>query len=205
MKYLNKYNEEIKFEYEWNEECVRLQKEINKYNDLLINDEVWKNHYHRIPNYYKKQLDSEFLESIIEFGKNRIKEIDKENQELLEELKNILEDIDDYDGEYIESYELIECELGELPTKFIIQKKSTNLEKETGVSSIDFAWYLHLDINRSIKRKKLLKQMIYSSDEVTNHWTKLISLTNSIKNLGLDVNLSLLDKEIIFYIKRTDI
>ena len=89
MKYLNKYNEEIKFEYEWDEECVRLQKEINKYNDLLINDEVWKNHYHRIDKYYEKQLDSDFLESIIEFGKNRIKEIDKENKDQYTEIKEI--------------------------------------------------------------------------------------------------------------------
>ena len=45
-------------------ECVRLQNEINKYNDILFNDEVWKNFYHRIPLYYEKQKDSDFLDIV---------------------------------------------------------------------------------------------------------------------------------------------
>jgi uncharacterized protein YaaN involved in tellurite resistance len=199
MKYLNKYNEEIKFEYEWDEECVRLQKEINKYNDLLINDEVWKNHYHRIDNYYEKQLDSDFLESIIEFGKNRIKEIDKENKELLQEIKDILEDIEDNDDGYIDKFVLIDQ-----------SSKIDNLDlvDKTGVDSIDFSFTVHLIINNSFKRKRKIGQRFkYSSDEVINQWPKLIKLTNSIKSLGLDVSLNLQAnwQEIIFDFKRIDI
>ena len=201
MKYLNKYNEEIKFEYEWDEECVRLQKEINKYNDLLINDEVWKNHYHRIDKYYEKQLDSDFLESIIEFGKNRIKEIDKENKELLQEIKDILEDIEDNDDGYIDKFVLIDQ-----------SSKINNLDlvDKTGVDSIDFSFTVHLIINNSFKRKRKIGNRTafrYSSDEVINQWPKLIKLTNSIKSLGLDVSLNLQAnwQEIIFDFKRIDI
>jgi len=201
MKYLNRYNEEIKFEYEWDEECVRLQKEINKYNDVLINDEVWKNHYHRIDKYYEKQLDSDFLESIIEFGKNRIKEIDKENKELLEEIRNILEDAEDRYDDYIDKFVLIDQSL---------KINNLDLVDKTGVDSIDLYYRVNLYLNPSIKRKKttqLRNDFVYSSDEVINHWPKLINLTNSIRNLGLDVNLNSQPnwREIIFLIKRIDI
>lgn len=208
MRYLNKYNEEVMFEYEWDEECVKLQNEINKYNHILINDTIWKNFYHRIDKYYEKQLDSEFLESIIEFGKNRIKEIDKENKELKVELESLFDELDDRDDEYTEEVQFVDNK------KSNSENFETYLEpivKElTGSSSLEFHWHVYLLLNSTIKRKKKIgneMKFVYTSDEVTKYWPKLINLTNSIKSLGLNVDLNFQPNwnQIIFYIKREDI
>ena len=95
MKHLKSFNEEVKFEWEENPECVRLQNEINEFNKKLINDEVWKDFYHHIPLYYQKQKDPKFLESIIEFAKKRIEDIEKEKVELQKDIKDIFQDFED--------------------------------------------------------------------------------------------------------------
>lgn len=106
MRWIKKYNEEVKFDYEWDPECVRLQNIINSYNDQLLDDEVWKNFYHRIPLYYQKQKDSDFLENIIEFGKKRLEDIRKENEEDLKSLKEILINLEDQFPELIEKVDI---------------------------------------------------------------------------------------------------
>jgi len=95
FKFVKIFNEEVNFEWEDNPECVRLQNEINEFNKKLIDDEVWRNFYHHIPLYYEKQKDPKFLESIIEFAKKRIEDIQKENVLLQQDIKDIFQEFED--------------------------------------------------------------------------------------------------------------
>jgi len=164
MKHLKSFNEELKFDYEWDPECVKLQKEINKYNDILLNDEVWKNFYHRIDDYYKKQLDSDFLESIIEFGKKRIEEIKKEKEDLLEDVKDIFQDIED-DADFIKE---IKYKLYDSPSSAFKLSVEISLNED-----VDDLTYIGLLPH-------------YTQFAIENIWTKISMVTKRLKTLNLD-------------------
>lgn len=170
MRFIKKYNEEIKFEWEWDPECVRLQKEINKYNDILFNDEVWKNFYHRIPLYYEKQKDSDFLESIIEFGKKRIEDIKKEKEELLQDVKDILQDVED-------------------ETDFIkeIEYKLRRSDENISIFQLSIEIILNDDV-KDIERVGLLPY--YTQFAVENIWPNISMITKRLKTLNLDCKIS---------------
>ena len=102
MKYINRFNES--FTVRGGELPHRdLQDEINKYNDTLIDDDIWKNHYHRIDRYDLKRGDRNFLESIIEFAKNRLRDIKKENDEYVADLKAVFNVFEDEYDKFVDS------------------------------------------------------------------------------------------------------
>lgn len=165
MRFIKKYNEEVKFEHEWDPECDRLQKEINKYNDILINDEVWKNFYHRIPLYYQKQLDSDFLESIIEFGKKRIEDIMKEKEELLQDVKDIFQDVED-------------------ETNFI-KEIEYELRRSNDISLFQLS--IHIFLNEDVEDLVYVGILpYYTQFAVENIWTNISMITKRLKTLNLD-------------------
>ena len=168
MKHLKSFNEELKFEYEWEHplpnvaECERLQKEINKYNDILLNDEVWKNFYHRIDDYYKKKLDSDFLESIIEFGKKRIEEIKKEKEDLLEDVKDIFQDIED-DVDFIKEI------------------------KYNQMRSVSFDLWVEIFLTDDVKDINYFGLLPYYTPFANkNIWNNLTIISQRVKSLGLE-------------------
>ena len=173
MRFIKKYNEEIKFEWEWDPECVRLQNEINKYNDILFNDEVWKNFYHRIDDYYKKQLDSEFLESIIEFGKKRIEDIKKENEDDLLDIKDIFQEVQDTCDEYFETVRIDE----------------TSMFDET--IKLDIRVYLGFS-KKSLKERKEIfdTEYLFTSNEIRSVWPSIIWATEKIEKMGFQVGVN---------------
>lgn len=167
MRWIKKYNEEVKFDYEWDPECVRLQNIINSYNDQLLDDEVWKNFYHRIPLYYQKQLDSDFLENIIEFGKKRLEDIRKENEEDLKSLKEILINLEDQFPELIEK---------------------VDITKKDGLF-LNIIVHYHLSKELLGKRKKD-KEFYFDSFEVMNLWPNIISIISQIEDSGYNVSIN---------------
>ena len=166
MKHLKSFNEELKFEYEWDPECVKLQKEINKYNDILLNDEVWKNFYHRIDDYYKKQLDSDFLESIIEFGKKRNEERKKEKEDLLEDVKDIFQDIED-DADFIKE----------------IKYKLYDSNAPSSAFKLSVEIFLNEDVD-DLTYIGLLPH--YTQFAIENIWTNISMVAKRLKTLNLD-------------------
>lgn len=147
-------------------ECVKLQKEINKYNDILLNDEVWKNFYHRIDDYYKKKLDSDFLENIIEFGKKRIEEIKKGNRDLLEDVKDIFQDIED-------------------ETDFIKEIKYRLSDGNAFRLSVEI--FLNEDVNGYTYIGLL---PYYTQYAIENIWPNISMVTKRLKALNLDCNVN---------------
>lgn len=173
MRFIKKYNEEIKFEWEWDPECVRLQNEINKYNDILFNDEVWKNFYHRIPLYYEKQKDSDFLESIIEFGKKRIEDIKKENEDDLLDIKDIFQEVQDTCDEYFETVRINESSMFDETIK------------------LDIRVYLGFS-KKSLKERKEIfdTEYLFTSNEIRSVWPSIIWATEKIEKMGFQVGVN---------------
>jgi hypothetical protein len=178
MRWIKKYNEEVKFDWEWNPECVRLQNIINSYNNELINDEVWKNFYHRIPLYYEKQKDSEFLEEIIEFAKKRIEDIKSENIELLRDVKSIFQDFED-DVDFIEE---IKYKLGDGD----VFKLSVIITLDDNINDINYIGLLPF----------------YTQFAIENIWTNISTISKRLKKLyfSCDVNYTV-SKKINFMLK----
>lgn len=172
MRYLKTFNEEVKFDYEWDPECVRLQGIINKYNDMLYEDDVWKNFYHRIDGYYKKQLDSEFLEGIIEFAKKRIEDIKNENKELLKDVKNIIHEIED-NVDFIESVKYLD---------------------DLTDDELIFECLVEIRLLPEIVKKRKFEWSEYwhNSYEVINLFPHLASASSRLESLGLQVFLSVM-------------
>lgn len=171
MRYLKTFNEEVKFDFEWDPECVRLQGIINKYNDILYEDDVWKKFYHHIPLYYEKQKDSEFLESIIEFAKKRIEDIKNENKELLKDVKNIIHEIED-NVNFIESVKYKDLAENELTFEcLVVMKLLPEIVK---------------------KRKFEASEYWHNSYEVINLFPHLASASSRLESLGLKVFLSVM-------------
>ena len=173
MKHLKSFNEELKFDYEWDPECVKLQKEINKYNDILLNDEVWKNFYHRIDDYYKKKLDSDFLENIIEFGKKRIEDIKKENEEDLLEIKDIFEEVKDTCDEYFETLRINESSMFD------------------EIIKLDIRVYLGFSKKALKERKEIFDtEYLFTSNEIKSIWPSIIWATEKIEKMGFQVGVN---------------
>lgn len=191
MRFIKKYNEEVKFQHEWDPECVRLQREINKYNDILLNDEVWKKFYH-IDDYYKKQLDSDFLESIIEFGKKRIDEIKKENEEDLLDIKDIFEEVKDTCDEYFDSVEIERKEhdlmLDDVSIYLAFSKKCLKERRESfnKYRDVHRVWYL------------------FNSNEIKSIWPSIIWATEKLEDMGFQVGVNYKPDltELVFTIKK---
>lgn len=185
FKFVKSFNEEVKFEWEWDPECVRLQNIINSYNNQLFNDDVWKKFYHHIPLYYQKQKDSEFLESIIEFGKKRIEEIKKENTNLLEDVKDIFQEFDD-DVDFIKEikYNLIDGNLKDgtiIPFKLII-----DISLNEGVNDLTYIGLLPY----------------YTQFAIENIWTNISIVTKRLKTLNLNCHVNYtVSKEINLILK----
>lgn len=166
MRFIKKYNEEIKFECEWDPECVRLQNIINFYNDRLIDDEVWKNFYHRIPLYYEKQKDPKFLESIIEFGKKRIEDMKKEKDELLQDVKDIIQEFED-DVDFIKEI------------KYELRGSNENIS----IFKLSIQIFLNDDVNDLVYIGLL---PYYTQFAVENVWSNLSVVSKRLKTLNLD-------------------
>lgn len=173
MKHLKQFNEEVKFEWEWDPECVRLQNIINTYNNKLINDKKWKNFYHNIPLYYQKQKDSEFLESIIEFGKKRIIEIQQENEDDIKDIKEIFQDIEDSCEGIIDSIKIYEEPMFNEETKLVVRT--------------------HIGFNsKTMKdRKKIFDtEYFFTNDEIQLMWPNIIRVTSMVESMGFQVGLN---------------
>lgn len=178
MKHLKSFNEEIKFDFEWDSECIRLQNIINSYNDKLIDDEVWKKFYHRIDDYYKKKLDSDFLESIIEFAKKRIEDIQKEKIELQQDIKDIFQSFED-DVDFIKE----------------IKYKQMNEMK--------FDLWVELLLTDDVEDMNYFGLLpYYTSFANENIWKNLSIITERVKTLGLECFINYtVSKKINFRIK----
>lgn len=174
MRHLKNFNEEVKFDYEWDPECVRLQSIINTYNDRLFNDPKWKEHYHNIPLYYQKQKDSDFLESIIEFGKKRIIEIQQENEDDLKDIKDIFKDIDDSCEGVIESVKIGET-----------QNAEDNPEIKMSV-------FINLSFTNEIikERTKMVGDYLFTNSEIQILWPIITQITSVLESMGFQVGLN---------------
>jgi len=164
MKHLKGFKEEVNFEWEDNPECVRLQNEINEFNQKLINDEVWKEFYHHIPLYYQKQKDPKFLESIIEFAKKRIKETEKEKKDRLDIIKSIFDDFED-ENEFVKEYRI---------DRYFKESPLLNMNVEIFIDG-DF---------EDLVYKGLITY--YTDFAIENIWPKLPILTKKLKSYDLD-------------------
>ena len=163
MKYLRKYNEELFYEWENNPECIRIQNTINDFNKKLINDEVWKNYYHKIDLYSTKAADPKFLEDIVEFAKKRIDDIKSENADILNSVKAIINEVDD-STDFIDSIEY-ESYL-------------------TGLDDLKFSFGVKINLNNNLEKKF---SEYYSSYEIINFWPHLITTVSRLQSLGLTV------------------
>jgi hypothetical protein len=182
MKHLKSFNEEIKFDFEWDSECIRLQNIINSYNDKLIDDEVWKKFYHRIDDYYKKKLDSDFLESIIEFAKKRIKEIEKEKKDRLDIIKSIFDDFED-ENEFVREYRI------------------DRYFKDSPLLNMNVEIFLDGDFEDLVYKGLIT---YYTDFAIENIWPKLTILTKKLKSYDLDCFINYtLSKKINFRINET--
>jgi len=170
MKHLKSFNEEVNFDFEWDPECIRLQNIINSYNNRLIDDEVW-NDFYNIPNYGEKKLDSEFLESIIEFAKKRIEDIQKEKVELQKDIKDIFQDFED-DVDFI-------------------KKINYSWVKGKEISESKFDLCIELLLNDNVEDINYFGLLPYYTPFANeNIWKNLSIISERVKSYGLECFIS---------------
>ena len=158
---------------EENPECVRLQNEINELNNKLGNDEIWKNFYYRIPLYYQKQKDPKFLESVIEFAKKRIEDIENENKDDIKDLKEIFQDIEDSCDEIIESVRIHESSMFDENIK------------------LDVRVYLGFTKKVLKERKEIFDtEYLFTNNEIQILWPKVVWATSVIEKMGFQVGVN---------------
>jgi hypothetical protein len=210
MKYLNRYknlNEGIKYERPIDIEEVNysnwLQSQINLYNDILqmCNDKDWENFYSEIDS---NKIDSNFLVSVRNFAEERILHIEEENLEIIEEVKSLIQDIEEDFDEYVTSTSTERVGL-------IGSEKHENMLKELSESFFKFSPKLEI-LSYLILNKKFLKErrednrFSFSSNEVINFFPVLSNIVNSLNKIGLDVRVNFRENSdrINLKIKRND-
>jgi hypothetical protein len=159
------------------EEMQKLQNLINVYNKELIDDEIWKEYYHGISDYYtKSRNDKKLLEDIIEFAKSRIEKISEENKNLIEDvqlyLDNYFEDCEDFIKDYTFNTEKLGS--GKLLIRVLIEFSRNAMD------------------DRRIEEDLDDRRYAFGENEVLKFWPVITSLMNALRSLGLKTG-------IIFY------
>jgi hypothetical protein len=145
------------------EEIETRQDLINSYNNMLIRDQVWKDFYHKIDRYDLKGKDPKFLDEIIEFAKKRIAEIEKEDEENLQLVKDLAID-------YLE-----DCEsFGSINTSYLNKASNEILIK------INFSKKCLYDRKSNFNSFRILEE------EVLEYWESIIQLFKVLKSNGFN-------------------
>lgn len=163
------------FDDDKSQELQDLQDEINRYNAILIDDDQWKNYYHKIDNYYQKSREDEkLLQDIIDFAVDRIEELKEEKKELIEDIKayvvNLKEDCDEFIDEF--TFNHIHT-LEDIKEDINVRLKIT----------LEFT-------DKLMTNRKALGNYRFYSLEILEFWPHMVSFTQAIKNLGLGMNIS---------------
>lgn len=139
------------------------QELINSYNNMLIRDQVWKDFYHKIDRYDLKGKDPNFLDEIIEFAKKRIAEIEKEDEENLQLVKDLAID-------YLE-----DCEsFNSINVDYLTKTTNEILIK------IDFSKKCLYD------RRNIFNALRITEEEVLEYWESIIQLFKVLKSNGFN-------------------
>lgn len=142
------------------------QDEINKINSTLFNDKTWRDYYCKIDRYDLKRHERGFLQGVLQFGKNRLVELQAENEKLYSTLTQIILDIEDSCPEIINDVE------------------------HRLINKIDFDSQFKMNLKKDVFEggdyyRGHLGAYNFSDNEILDLWPKIISTISRINELNL--------------------
>lgn len=163
LDFIIRNRDEARRQSKLSEEVKTRQDLINSYNNMLIRDQVWKDFYHKIEGYDLKGKNPNFLDKVIEFAKKRIVEIEKEDEENLQLVKDLAID-------YLE-----DCEsFGSINTSYLNKLSNEILIK------IEFSKKCIYDRKSNFNSFRILE------GEVLEYWESIIQLFKVLKSNGFN-------------------
>lgn len=163
LDFIIRNRDEARHQSKLSEEVKTRQDLINSYNNMLIRDQVWKDFYHNIDRYDLKGKNPNFLDKVIEFAKKRIVEIEKEDEENLQLVKDLAID-------YLE-----DCEsFGSINTSYLNKLSNEILIK------IEFSKKCIYDRKSNFNSFRILE------GEVLEYWESIIQLFKVLKSNGFN-------------------
>ena len=176
MKYLKKIFEDIDdFDPSVPENWIKydLLNSIDAYNDLLKNDKIWQDFYKDFENWRKSKNDTrgkEFLEEVIKFAENRLKEIKNEKQQDIELIKDLVTN-------YLEDCESFYHEDTKVTGKF---------------KEYSYVYTISLSFTKKCLRDRrgVDREFRITENEIMDYWENLINLFKVLKSNGFESNIS---------------
>jgi hypothetical protein len=183
MKYLKKIFEDIDdFDPSVAENWIKydLLNSIDAYNDLLKNDKIWQDFYKDFENWRKSKNDprgKEFLEEVIKFAENRLKEIKNEKQQDIELIKDLVTN-------YLEDCESFYHEDTKVTGKFTSQLKRA-------VQEYSYVYTISLSFTKKCLRDRrgVDREFRITENEIMDYWENLINLFKVLKSNGFESNI----------------